>query len=165
MGKAPHAWGNYFSLSNGPRILNFWAENLRTADKQFTLNGKVRVKVYTDANGSFGLIDDQRIPKDWYYNKLCFTGSRYPTLDTLKDMYEYIGDPKNEIQQFTNPTAYHAKRGGKYNPATGIVSYNVNAKPRKLDTSWSIVEKPMECFISTDLIDELTNSLMKSILE
>ena len=124
-GSPPHAWGNYFAL--GPiRVLNMWWENLEAADKRFNLGGIVRARVYSE----WCLIDDDRIPKEWYYNKLCFTGSRAPSKEIAKDMYEFLGDPANEYEQFENPHEYHRKRGGEYKEVDGrgYVSYVIGSK-------------------------------------
>ena len=66
---------------------------------------------------------DRRIPADWYYNRLCFTGDRLPAVEVARAIYEYLGDPTNELERFTNPVAYHEKRGGWYDPETDIVTY------------------------------------------
>lgn len=138
-GKPPHSWGNYFSLWDGPRVLNFWAENLTAADEQFNLGGKVKIRRYRDENRDVCIIDDPRIPKEWYYNKLCFTGSGGGvSFEIAKDIYEYLGDPDNELERFTDPVSYYKKRGGTYHPGTGIVSYEVKATARKLNCEWTL---------------------------
>jgi len=127
-GKAPHRWGNYFALAVPEiRVLNFWAENLKAAVKQGILSdGYVQVRVYTwEKEGQTYkacIVDDPRIPQDWYYNKLCYTGSRKPPVEIAKEIYDYLGDPDNELEQFTDPAMYHAKRGWEYNER-GFVSY------------------------------------------
>jgi hypothetical protein len=110
MGEAPYSWGNYFGLSGGPRIVNFWAENLRIANRKFKLNGMVNIREY----GGQAIIADDRIPKEWYYDKLCFTGSSQPSIEVITDMMSYHGDPNNEILQFTDPKAYWDIRGYDY---------------------------------------------------
>lgn len=130
-GKAPHGWGNYFDLAYGPRIANFWAENLTAADREFNLGGQVKVRVYTYKMPHFqadiGIIADERIPAEWYYDKLCFTGGFVPPLDILRDMYSYHGDPDNEIEKFENPEKYWTDRGANYR--NGIISYSVLKSP------------------------------------
>jgi hypothetical protein len=132
-GKPPHSWGNYFSLYDpgdesgwGLRVWNFWAENLKAAKHQFLDDGLVEIIRYT--NGC--IIDDPRIPKDWYYNKLCFTGGPQCSLEEATEIYSIVGDPNNELEQFTDPVSYYAKRGSKYNPETGIITKRINALSR-----------------------------------
>lgn len=124
-GEAPHSWGNYFSLREGSRVVNFWSENLEAANLQFGLNGHVKVRKYTSSlKISYVLIDDARIPADWYYNKLCFTGCYSPPIDVIKDMFDYLGDPDNEFEKYTDPESYYFKRGKKYT-STGY-SYSIS---------------------------------------
>lgn len=121
-GEAPHAWGNYFSLAyTDLRVLNFWAENLEAAVQQgFLHDGQVQVRAWEwetpHGKRKACIIEDERIPKDWYYNKLCFTGGPWPPMEIAKQMYEILGDPDNEFEQFTDPELYHARRGGIWNP-------------------------------------------------
>jgi hypothetical protein len=128
-GEKPLSWGNYFWLRNGPRVANFWWENLEAADKKFKLDGQVKVRRYqlnADANdkrergGDWCLIDDDRIPKEWYHNKLCFTGGWPPSIEILQDMYSYLGDPDNELLQYTDPKTYWEAKGGSYN--NGVIT-------------------------------------------
>jgi hypothetical protein len=124
-GKPPHSWGNYFWLEaknimdHGTRVLNFWAENLEAAKKRFLTDGAVTIKRYED----WCIIDDRRIPNDWYYNKLCFTGGGCPPVEQLKELYEYLGDPTNELEQFTDPESYYKKRGATYK--NGTITYKM----------------------------------------
>jgi hypothetical protein len=146
----PVSWGNYFWLSKGPRIVNFWAENLESAVSLFLSDGMVRVRVYTDGDKDFGLIDDDRIPEDWYYKKLCFTGGYLPSEAILKDMYEYSGTIE-EMEQHTDPVSYYAKKGieAKVSKIKGddnsegmtILSLNIEAKSRPLSTEWILEEQ------------------------
>jgi hypothetical protein len=133
MGKPPHSFGNYFCLQNvynkPCRVVNFWAENLEAADKEFNLNGKVKVRQYLHiAEPILLLVDDWRIPKSWYYNKLCFTGTTLPSIDVLKDMFNHVGDESNELERYTDPESYYLKRGQKY------VASNVGYSLSKIDT-------------------------------
>lgn len=131
----PVGWGNYFSLAlagepNGLRICNFWWENLEAAKSRFLTDGKVHVQVWTEADGrKFGIIDDARIPEDWYYNKMCWTGYGRPSLETAREMYAVRKDPTNELEVFTDPHSYHKKRGGTYRSASegisSMVLYNL----------------------------------------
>ncbi len=123
----PCSWGNYFWCDD-VRILNFWAENLETlVDQNVLSDGLVEVLMYThpEHGHQYGIITDDRISQDWFYNKLCFTGSRGVYWVHAKEMYDYIGDPDNEFEQFTDPISYYKKRGGEYNPTTHVVRYKV----------------------------------------
>lgn len=150
----PLSWGNYFDFApedrrtmfyTSIRCLNFWAENLNEARKRFLPDGKVNVILYTaeptqgsweDKDGHhtieylprWAIVDDERIPKDWYYNKLCFTGGRKPPKEFAEEIYRILGDPNNEFEQYTDPKSYWAKRGGTYHE-NGCVSYNY-AQPK-----------------------------------
>jgi hypothetical protein len=129
-GEPPYGWGNYFDLRNGPRVWNFWAENLQALVENGTLDdGMVDIIEYPSGGC---IIDDRRIPKDWYYNKLCFTGGSRPTKEEAQEIYTYLGDPTNEYEQFVAPVSYYKKRGGDYNPKSGIIKYTIKAKSRKI---------------------------------
>jgi hypothetical protein len=120
----PLEFGNYFSFAadrettlNGRdiRCLNFWAENLAEAARRFLPDGQVQVIIYTiDNRYRWAIIDEDRIPKDWYNNKLCLTGCAAPPVEFAKEMHEYLGDPTNELEQYTDPKSYWAKRGWRY---------------------------------------------------
>lgn len=128
----PTSWGNYFSLSQtheqmirmhpAARVWNFWAENLEAAVDVYLKDKMVDIIQYK--NGC--IILDKRIPEDWYYNKLCFTGGYPPDIDEAREIYNILGDPNNEFEQFIDPVEYYAKRGGTYNIDTGIVRYSFN---------------------------------------
>lgn len=95
---------------------NFWAENLKAAVPLFLTDGKVRVRYYEWVNKnnlrlSGVVIDDSRIPRDWYYSKMCFTGSWLPPLEIAQDIYSIHGDPTNELEKWTDEDAYYKKRG------------------------------------------------------
>ena len=138
MGERPLSWGNYFWLQAGPRVANFWWENLEAADTQFSLGGMVKVRRYRIASennrpADYCLIDDDRIPKDWYYNKLCFTGTYPPPIEVIEDMYAYLGDPNNELEQYINPESYWEKHDATYK--NGIIIF----KPKFDDPSKSVI--------------------------
>jgi len=129
-GEPPHSWGNYFWLaddSTDVRVMNMWMENLEHAATEFLKGDKVKAVVYRDQGKAWCLIDDDRIPADYYYNKLCFTGGPTPTLDVARAAYERVGDPENELEQFIDPAAYWKKRGGEWD-ARGFVRYGSGAR-------------------------------------
>lgn len=128
-GKPPLSWGNYFSFHEGPRCANMWTENLKAAVETGMLsNVMVQCAVWSqpDPNPSrtpneFAIVIDERIPKEWLYQKLCFTGGWGPTTEIAREMYELIGDPDNELEKFTDPVSYYEKRGDFYDPKSGVV--------------------------------------------
>jgi hypothetical protein len=191
-GEAPHSWANYFWLQDGGKVINFWLENLEAADLKFELDGKVRVRNYTTSNGKYTFIDDERIPKEWYYNKLHQAGAL--SIEDLTELYEYVGDPDNELEQYTDPKSYHEKRGQTYKEYTlpdgtksAIISYNVTAKEDiklatfkskisedsgffyapyvpKIPADFGIIEiQPGTTTYGLDVEEELTKILMKDI--
>jgi len=134
--KRPVSWGNYFWLyddeSGSIRILNMWWENLEAltyAHNSFLAapiqDRVVEVRIYTDQKMKrrWGIVTDKRVPSEYLYNKLCYTGYLMPTEEIAKNIYDLLGDPTNEFEQYTDPVAYWEKRGAKYHPETGIVSY------------------------------------------
>jgi hypothetical protein len=124
----PVSWGNYFWIGidgGSARVANMWWENLEHAAKTFTSND-VRVRIYRDDKRVWCLIDDDRIPTDYYYNKLCFTGGPGITREMAADMYSHLGDPENEFEQFTDTKEYHRKRGGECDER-GFVTYRVGS--------------------------------------
>lgn len=119
----PTSWGNYFWITDRIRILNMWWENL--ASLKYELENTVKVRIYDD---EFGIIIDERVPEEYLYNKLCYTGGRFPPKEIVKDIFNLLGDPTNEFELFEDPVSYYAKRGGKYNPTTGIVTYTFKSE-------------------------------------
>lgn len=116
----PCSWGNYFWFTGDQtrehyRCVNMWAENLNTARERFLHDGKVKVRVYTEAKGensegSWCIVIDERIPSDWRYDRCCFTGTWRPGIEVARDIYETLGDPDNELEWWTDNEMYHAKR-------------------------------------------------------
>lgn len=155
-GDAPHSWGNYFWLGDrkGPRVANFWSENLTAADRQFNLGGQVKIRRYRTERGDYCLIDDERIPQNWYYQKLCFTGTYPPPIEVLTDMYAHVGDPGNELEQYTNPEKYWTDRGGSYR--NGIVTMPVLATPKTLTVSYKCEMKQDEGYYYAPYIPRTT---------
>lgn len=166
-GNPPHAHANYFWLECGSRVLNFWAENLEAAVKQFGLK-KVAIRRYKGHGYDVCLIDEPSIPKEWYLTKLCFTGSKIPPLEILEDIFQF-GDTtplgfENELEQFTDPASYYAKKGWSYDPKTGIVSIPVNATPKKLQCSWTIeTAKDFEISFDKDGFDDAMDEMTRAI--
>jgi hypothetical protein len=141
-GTPPHLFGNYFGLADGPRVVNFWAENLKAAKSRFLSDGMVRVRQYTEGQKKWVLIDDDRIPSDWYYDKLCFTGSIRPPIEILEDMYKFHGDPNFELEKYTDPVSYYNKRGMdcRIHP-NGLMTIAYRGESRKLMCDYTLEMK------------------------
>jgi hypothetical protein len=152
----PCHWGNYFDffasnedfiLGREIRCVNMWAENLQELVRNGTLSdGKVEVVIfeceyeYDDKKytSKFAVVDDSRISEEWYYNKFCFTGGLQPSGEVAKEMYSIHGDPDNELEKFTDPVSYYAKRGSEYDPKTGIIRTKISAPSRTSDATYSL---------------------------
>jgi hypothetical protein len=137
----PYKRANYFWLDCGSRVLNFWAENLEAAVKRFSLD-KVRIRRYKGEGFDVCLIDDSRIPEDWYSKELCFTNYKSLPIEVLKDIF-WFGENnyrpfKNDLEMFTDPISYYTKKGWGYDPFTGVVTIPVNATPKALKCSYTI---------------------------
>lgn len=131
----PVSRGNYFWVKEG-RVMNMWAENLEHLVKTKVLkDGKVEVIIYTDTENdhSWVLVIDSRVPEDYLYNKLCFTGFYRPPIEVAEHVFSIIGDPNNEIELWTDPVTYYKKRGLDYNPETGLMTTRVSARPTTID--------------------------------
>ena len=160
-GKAPHSWANYFWFSDGSRCYNFWAENLEAACKEFLTDGKVQVVEYTWAGGKGAIVVDARIPDNWFYNKLCFTGGYKPPVEVARAIYELLGDPTNELEQFTDVKSYYEKRGATYN--NGTIKYNIKQQPKKLEANWTVESTVGATQIGTSAIDAISKTLESEI--
>lgn len=132
-GLPPHPWGNYFWFHDkdkpreeNPRCLNMWAENLEVAVKKFLDDGLVEVILYNDSENDndrfYAIVDDNRIPDGYYYNKLCFTGGYPPSKEIAKEIYDYLGDPDYEYERFIDTKTYYEKRGWLYDEKSGTIS-------------------------------------------
>lgn len=161
----PVSWGNYFWLADGAvavRVMNMWMENLDAASDQYLDGGEVRARIYRDGGEAWCLIDDDRIPQNYYYNKLCFTGGTKPTLDVARDAYAHVGDPDYELEQFIDPAAYWKKRGGEYD-ARGFVHMNIG--PRTAGQERSPMSDNMMAVPGLDTSDAAAYALLVKIAE
>lgn len=86
----PLNFGNYFWISNGPYIVNFWAENLEEWTRRNPDVNTIEVTVVSDDNGSLGIITDSRM-KEWTNNRLCVTGHGWPSMLVLRKVGEITG--------------------------------------------------------------------------
>lgn len=124
----PVRWGNYWyakeinnSKSPEYRIVNMWYENWERINQNLFNYTPIGCYVY---DHKFILFWDDNIPENYYYNKLCFTGGDVPQLDVIKHMYSIVGDPTNELEEFTDPESYYAKRNSTYDIKTGIITHH-----------------------------------------
>ena len=73
----PMKGGNCFSIQHEgvyKRVVNFGYENLMEAVNRFSLHEDgVNVEVVPKSEGRILIIDDERIPQDWYFEKWCTT--------------------------------------------------------------------------------------------
>jgi hypothetical protein len=124
--KRPVNWGNYFWLrQNDSRVVNFWAENLVSAKGLFLPDSLVKVVTYGKKDCKWSIVFDERIPLNWYYPKLYFTGCLRMPREFAAEAYDLMGgDPENELEFWDDPVSYYAKRGGTYN-SNGTVFYNL----------------------------------------
>ena len=151
--KYPLGFGNYFGFegfskedaeNDKYRCVNFWAENLREARRRFLGDGQIRVLYYewnrTDVSDpihvrsiSQVLVQDARIPQEWYITELCFTGTYRPPVEVATDMYAQVpGDHSDKLELWTDPVNYYAKKGAIYDPKSGILRYKIESQPKKL---------------------------------
>lgn len=126
-GEFPVSWGNYFWFGErGPRCVNMWAENLEEACKRFLPDGAIEGYLFDD---KWFVVADDRVPADWLYNDLCFTGGSSPSdPETIQEMYSIHGDSNNASEQYLDPVTYHAKRGGEYivsKDGFAIIKYSI----------------------------------------
>lgn len=134
-GKPPHKFGNYFGFREG-YCVNMWAENLRAAVGLFLPQGTIEVALFAEPpNRKWVVVTDPRIPKDWfisekgYQTRFCFTGMYKPSLETVREMFDVAGGVAgDELEQWTNPVEFWARRGCKYNPETGLISFTIGGK-------------------------------------
>jgi len=148
----PCSWGNYFDFATGSRAggpdircVNMWAENLVTVREWVLTDGLIECAVWHEVkirNGNkfgikYAIVVDSRIPVEWFYQKLCFTGSYNPSVETAREMFALVGDPDNELEQYTDPVSYWQKRGSSYDPKTGIIRTNFEDKSKKLNVTFN----------------------------
>lgn len=74
----PLPYGNYFTMG-GYSILNMWLENLEhLREEGGVLSNIPTLKAYCSKLGSTAIIVDERIPKNYLNETLCFTGASFP---------------------------------------------------------------------------------------
>ncbi len=149
----PFLHGNRFYLIiHQPRhlvvpVLNMTAENLDAAANGWMKDehwwhtpiledGKVWTSLWEEDNRHWCLINDGRIPADWYEKKLTWFGGD-PSLDLATAIYEkFGGDQYGELERWTDEKSYWMKRGWEYTEGSGILKKTILAESRRLDTRW-----------------------------
>lgn len=129
MGTPPVAHGNYFSLWCGIRIVNMWAENLEDAAAKFLKDGLVKIRYWKDHD--VGIIIDDRIPAEYFYDNLCFTGCGRPATEVILEMLKFRPIPEDRSEEYTNPRLYHARRGNYASEDGSQVSHGAFISPEK----------------------------------
>lgn len=96
----PKSFGNYFWLSDGPRIINMWSENLREFSKRNNLK-EVECTIFSDGKHSLAIISDSLIPKEWLLDsryRLCVTGCGWGSRELCEAILAHQGlKVNNEI--------------------------------------------------------------------
>ena len=148
----PCSWGNYFwftrAFTGGPyegiRCCNMWAENLKTAATRFLPDGMVKVVLFKGEHCDYAIVVDERIPKEWRYDKCCFTGCYRPSYEIAKEIYDILGDPDGEFEWWTDPGMYHAKRCEEIESDKEGKSYWIRVHPRTEENRQRLINKLLE---------------------
>lgn len=104
------------------RVVNMWKENFQDAMDKFIDDAEVEMRLYSSG---FCVIDDNRIPEDYYYRPMHFKYARFDQ-EEIKHAYDTYGDPTNEYEQFSNPRIYYARRGQVYSNGNIAMSFVPN---------------------------------------
>lgn len=164
-GNAPFGWGNYFYLRGYARVVNMWLENMEALVQSRDLHdGTIEGVLYEHHHNKWFLVTDARAPADYLYNRLCFTGYSRPPLEIAEDMFDRLGgDIYGALEEWTDPVSYWEKKGGSYDPESGIITLNVNRKPApKIEITHEVVQE-LNAQHGIDAIQELTTILAKEI--
>jgi len=94
------------SFDMGIEVANFRWENLELAMQKFNLTD-VKIRNY----GSVILIDDERIPKNYYCNHWCpiwHCGNGKPSVEILREIFDFMGIPE-ELERYESPATFKEK--------------------------------------------------------
>ena len=76
------SFGNYCWIDN-IKCLNMWSENVEQAAQRFLSDGKIGGWYFTeqrkDNEVTRFVVDDERIPTEWLYNKFCWVSGALPS--------------------------------------------------------------------------------------
>jgi hypothetical protein len=86
----PYSFGNYFSLSDGPYIVNMWAENLKEFVRRNNLS-EIECTVFSDGKRFLGVISDPLVPQEWLHSKLCVTGHGWSSRELCEAVLSHCG--------------------------------------------------------------------------
>lgn len=167
-GNAPFGWGNYFYLRGYARVVNMWLENMEALVQSGVLQDRtIEGVLYEHHQNKWFLVTDARVPADYLYNRLCFTGYSRPPLEIAEDMFDRLGgDIYGALEEWTDPVSYWEKKGGSYDPKTGIISTKIEAKSRTLKCEFTAeVSQELKSMHGVDLLDELQKVLIDEIVK
>ena len=85
----PLGFGNYFGFWPDYKCINMWSENLREWARRNNASD-IGVAVFSD---KWAFVLDPRVPEDWLYPKLCFTGGPWPKAKEMKEILDYVDLP------------------------------------------------------------------------
>ncbi len=89
----PLSWGNYFSFSPVYyRCINMWAENM---EEWARINNATDIEVAV-FDEKWAFVVDERVPEEWLYPELNFTGGPWPKAKEMKEMLDYAGRPHSD---------------------------------------------------------------------
>lgn len=139
-GKKPVGWGNYFWIDN-IRIVNMWAENMMDAVPLYLTDDLIEIIKIEHQGKVWGVVTDSRLPPNWVYKLPCFTGYYGIPKDILVPLWSYMNWEPAELEQYTDPVSYYAKKPGhEYNPETGMLRVKIEPSNRVLNTKYTINE-------------------------
>lgn len=164
-GTAPFSWGNYFYLRGYTRVVNMWLENMEALVQSRDLHdGTIEGVLYEHHQNKWFLVTDARVPADYLYNRLCFTGYSRPPLEIAEDMFDRLGgDIYGALEEWTDPVSFHEKRGWTYDVETGIISKKVESKSRVLNATWKCETSEMKTLHGEDAVETLAKMLAEEV--
>jgi hypothetical protein len=92
----PVDFGNYMWISEGPYIVNMWAENLQEAAKVFNLT-TVDVLVFSNGDAELGVICDKNIPTEWMRTEPYVCGVSWGSRELCESICEYMKYPVSNV--------------------------------------------------------------------
>jgi hypothetical protein len=153
--RLPVPWGNYFSLYDGTQIVNMWVENMEKLVRNETLeDGKILIRYFEQdymyqpwhvidpskskeenkkpdlkrATAKWGVVVDERVPKDWLYQPLCFTGGTIPPKTVILEMYRLTGYSGFKMWEYLEPETYHKALGHRVSKGWVTSYFGKNTK-------------------------------------
>lgn len=107
----PYDHANYFSDTDGYHYLNIWAENLQHLET-IGIPQPYEVALFSDGEHQWAVVTDERIPKEYLNNKLCFTGYYQPPREIVVEIEKLLGSEVTPLLElYDDPRRYYARRG------------------------------------------------------